>query len=180
MSFNSFFRAVISIALLTCCLCFDASASEETFERITLNNGDVLVGKIERDNGRTCDSESPRASRHFHDQFQHRESPAVKSSTKPRLQQAINQVHPPTTRKKLPRKNTTKPSPRNSGMPCSTRKRKRVSAAALTEKPFVVLYFSASWCPPCQKFTPDLVKYYRDAGDERDFLKLFSFVGSLK
>ena len=24
----------------------------------------------------------------------------------------------------------------------------------------VLLYFSASWCPPCRQFTPNLVKYY--------------------
>jgi nucleoredoxin len=27
----------------------------------------------------------------------------------------------------------------------------------------VLLYFSASWCPPCQRFTPLLVEYYSAA-----------------
>ena len=32
----------------------------------------------------------------------------------------------------------------------------------LASKEYIVLYYSASWCPPCQKFTPDLVKYYNE------------------
>ncbi|KAJ3290662.1 hypothetical protein HDU79_003075 [Rhizoclosmatium sp. JEL0117] len=28
-------------------------------------------------------------------------------------------------------------------------------------KQFVALYFTASWCPPCRRFTPDLIKYYK-------------------
>ena len=31
---------------------------------------------------------------------------------------------------------------------------------ALGEDGVVGLYFSAHWCPPCQFFTPELVKYY--------------------
>lgn len=27
-------------------------------------------------------------------------------------------------------------------------------------KKYMLLYFSAQWCPPCRAFTPDLVKYY--------------------
>ncbi|ORY48571.1 hypothetical protein BCR33DRAFT_763693 [Rhizoclosmatium globosum] len=34
-----------------------------------------------------------------------------------------------------------------------------VATASLT-KPFIALYFTASWCPPCRKFTPELVNYY--------------------
>ncbi len=30
----------------------------------------------------------------------------------------------------------------------------------LSKKKYVVLYYSASWCGPCQKFTPELVKFY--------------------
>ncbi|NQZ57437.1 MAG: redoxin family protein [Lentisphaeraceae bacterium] len=30
----------------------------------------------------------------------------------------------------------------------------------LSRKKYFVFYYSASWCPPCQKFTPDLVKFY--------------------
>ena len=35
----------------------------------------------------------------------------------------------------------------------------------------VALYFSASWCIPCKKFTPQLIKF-RDANlnNDRDFL----------
>ena len=36
-------------------------------------------------------------------------------------------------------------------------------------KKFVLLYFTASWCPPCRKFTPDLVKFAKANPDAKDF-----------
>lgn len=36
-------------------------------------------------------------------------------------------------------------------------------------KKFVLLYFTASWCPPCRKFTPDLVKFAKENPDAKDF-----------
>ena len=30
----------------------------------------------------------------------------------------------------------------------------------LKGKKYFIFYYSASWCPPCQKFTPDLVRFY--------------------
>lgn len=33
---------------------------------------------------------------------------------------------------------------------------------ALAGKDFILLYFSAHWCPPCRQFTPELVKFYND------------------
>mmetsp|Transcript_3936 Transcript_3936/g.7507 ORF Transcript_3936/g.7507 Transcript_3936/m.7507 type:complete len:418 (-) Transcript_3936:522-1775(-) len=32
---------------------------------------------------------------------------------------------------------------------------------ALAEKKFVMLYFSAHWCPPCRQFTPRLIETYK-------------------
>ena len=37
----------------------------------------------------------------------------------------------------------------------------------LSKKEYLVLYYSASWCPPCQKFTPQLVKYYDEMKKEK-------------
>lgn len=31
---------------------------------------------------------------------------------------------------------------------------------AIGKKKFILYYFSAHWCPPCRKFTPQLVEYY--------------------
>ena len=60
---------------------------------------------------------------------------------------------------------------------------------ALLGKKIVLLYFSASWCPPCRQFTPRLVAFYnemraagrsvevvfvsadRDAASFRDYLR---------
>ena len=41
------------------------------------------------------------------------------------------------------------------------------------EKKYVFVYFSAHWCPPCRKFTPELVKFYNDNIDNGDFDLLF-------
>jgi nucleoredoxin len=36
----------------------------------------------------------------------------------------------------------------------------RFDDEALEKKKLITLYFSAQWCPPCRKFTPQLVEYY--------------------
>ena len=36
----------------------------------------------------------------------------------------------------------------------------RFDDEALEKKKMIALYFSAHWCPPCRKFTPQLVEYY--------------------
>ena len=33
---------------------------------------------------------------------------------------------------------------------------------ALVGKEIIAVYYSAHWCPPCRKFTPELVKFYND------------------
>lgn len=40
--------------------------------------------------------------------------------------------------------------------------------AALQDKGFVLLYFSASWCPPCKAFTPVLKKFYETVTSSED------------
>lgn len=41
---------------------------------------------------------------------------------------------------------------------------KTISRDALAPKRYIALYYSASWCPPCRKFTPELVKAYAELG----------------
>ncbi len=44
-----------------------------------------------------------------------------------------------------------------------------IAKAGFPAKKLTFIYFSANWCAPCHRFTPDLVKFYQDAGDARPF-----------
>ncbi|KAK7200039.1 tryparedoxin-like protein [Novymonas esmeraldas] len=47
------------------------------------------------------------------------------------------------------------------------------AAEALRGKKYVLIYFSAHWCPPCQRFTPLLADFYEAHKDTQDFEVLF-------
>jgi len=40
----------------------------------------------------------------------------------------------------------------------------RIATGDLLDTDYLLLYFSAHWCPPCQVFTPKLVEFYRSHG----------------
>jgi nucleoredoxin len=42
-----------------------------------------------------------------------------------------------------------------------------VPTASIAETEFVLLYFSAHWCPPCRGFTPRLAMFYEEANSAR-------------
>jgi nucleoredoxin len=47
-------------------------------------------------------------------------------------------------------------------------------ASTLASKTLIAFYFSAHWCPPCRKFTPELVDYYnRVAPQHPEFELIF-------
>ncbi len=50
------------------------------------------------------------------------------------------------------------------------RKLKPFDAAALGGKKYLAIYFSASWCPPCRAFTPELVSWYKRKKSARDIV----------
>jgi nucleoredoxin len=43
----------------------------------------------------------------------------------------------------------------------------------LKDKPYVMYYFSAKWCPPCRRFTPKLVDFYNENGGKENFEIVF-------
>lgn len=47
---------------------------------------------------------------------------------------------------------------------------KEVKAEELKDKKLVAYYFSASWCPPCRAFSPELVKFYEKNKDEVEII----------
>ena len=49
---------------------------------------------------------------------------------------------------------------------------KPIPAASLKGK-MVGFYFSAHWCPPCRKFTPQLVKFYKKVSKKHNFEIVF-------
>ena len=52
----------------------------------------------------------------------------------------------------------------------------KVESSTLEDK-FLMLYFSAHWCPPCKAFTPKLVELYKKLKETRDDVELV-FVSS--
>ena len=50
---------------------------------------------------------------------------------------------------------------------------KRVKQEQLLKHEYVLIYFSAHWCPPCRAFTPDLVKFYNETGGGDKYSLLF-------
>lgn len=48
---------------------------------------------------------------------------------------------------------------------------------ALSQKKYIMLYFSAHWCPPCRSFTPKLGEWYKKFKKTRDDFELI-FVSS--
>ncbi len=50
---------------------------------------------------------------------------------------------------------------------------KAFEQANLLKPKYVLIYFSAHWCPPCRAFTPKLVKYYNENGGGKEFEILF-------
>jgi len=55
-------------------------------------------------------------------------------------------------------------------------KGEKVESSTLDDK-YLMLYFSAHWCPPCKMFTPELVKVYNKLKETRSDLELV-FVSS--
>ena len=52
-------------------------------------------------------------------------------------------------------------------------KGKKIKDIDLASKDYYMIYFSASWCPPCRKFTPSLVEYYNKHAKEDNFELIF-------
>lgn len=51
--------------------------------------------------------------------------------------------------------------PKTSGVPTSS---------SLVDKKLVLLYFSASWCPPCKAFSPKLIEFYNFCKNDIDVI----------
>lgn len=44
-----------------------------------------------------------------------------------------------------------------------------VSTESVMESPYLVLFFTASWCPPCRAFTPELVSFLKEQPADRNY-----------
>ena len=54
---------------------------------------------------------------------------------------------------------------------------KRVREAELGTKDYYAIYYSAHWCPPCRKFTPQLVSFYNSYSKKHENFEII-FVSS--
>ncbi len=54
---------------------------------------------------------------------------------------------------------------------------KQVEEADLSAKDYYAIYYSAHWCPPCRKFTPQLVSFYNSYSKRHDNFEII-FVSS--
>ena len=43
----------------------------------------------------------------------------------------------------------------------------------LKDKKYILIYFSAHWCPPCRRFTPKLVEFYNANSKKGNFEVIF-------
>ncbi|MFV0416494.1 MAG: thioredoxin-like domain-containing protein [Chthoniobacterales bacterium] len=64
--------------------------------------------------------------------------------------------------------NTVADSLSNSLVVLNKNKFQDFDASQLTSKKYLAIYFSASWCGPCRKFTPQLVRMYKRKKSQRD------------
>ena len=48
-------------------------------------------------------------------------------------------------------------------------KGKAVKDLKLSEKDYIAIYYSASWCPPCRQFTPVLDSFYKEHKKDGNF-----------
>jgi nucleoredoxin len=46
---------------------------------------------------------------------------------------------------------------------------------SLADKKLIAIYFSAHWCPPCRKFTPELVEYYNRVSPQHPEFEVLFF-----
>lgn len=47
-------------------------------------------------------------------------------------------------------------------------------AETIKDKSFLLVYYSASWCPPCKAFTPELIQFYTKM--KKDYADLFELI----
>ena len=59
----------------------------------------------------------------------------------------------------------------------SSGRMKRVQEMDLGPKDYYAVYYSAHWCPPCRKFTPQLVSFYNSYSKKHDNFEII-FVSS--
>lgn len=46
---------------------------------------------------------------------------------------------------------------------------KKINPTHISAQKYLILYFSASWCPPCKKFNPTFIKWYNENGGRKNF-----------
>ena len=120
-----------------------------------------LIAALESDAYAVSVSEAEKVKRHQADVAARRAALAAASTTPAQPEKNPRDWRRSTVRRSFAHAGLARQAHRLSGRHDQSRRRR-----GLENKKLIALYFSAHWCAPCRKFTPQLVEYYNQVAPQ--------------